>query len=208
LVRRIYPTAPYRVTQLSDQEASVNRSRRITAIILCCLVIILALFSSRARSAEKLNVHVDNLPETLQIKGAVSVEGPVSHTHFVKKEAIVVPPSRRAEPSEMAHAGSIESNGFTAVTLSFQGEVKGGSAGAGTVGVLLIPDEEPIVRAFREARRLQFAIECVSTLKSGDPSFFNADQVHQRLTFPRYKVFLYNTTNKTVEANLFMTLTN
>ena len=186
----------------------MNRSRRIAAVIVYCLFIIQALFTSRAFSAEKLNVHVDNLPETLQIKGAVSVDGPVSHAHYMKKEAIVVPPSRRAEPSEMARAGSIESNGFTAITLSLQGEVKGGSAGAGTVGVLLIPDEEPIVRAFREARRLQFAIECASNLKNGDPSFFNADQVHQRLTFPRYKVFLYNTTNKTVEANLFMTFTN
>ena len=92
--------------------------------------------------------------------------------------------------------------------FGLQGEVKGGSAGAGTVGVLLIPEEEPIVRAFREARRLQFAIECTSTLKAGDPIFFNADQVQQRLTFPRYKVFLYNTTNKTVEANLFLTFTN
>jgi len=170
--------------------------------------IALMLPAASVPSAEMLNVHVDNLPETQQIKGSVSVDGPVSHIQFVKKEAIVVPPSRRAEPSEMAHAGSIESNGFTSITLSLQGEVKGGSAGTGTVGVLLIPDEEPIVRAFREARRLQFAIECVSNLKSGDSIFFNADQVNQRLTFPRYKVFLYNTTSKTVESNLFMTFTN
>ena len=186
----------------------MKRSRKTAAVILYCLSIAPALFSSRVHSAEKLNVHVENLPETQQIRGSVSIDGPVSHVQFMKKEAIVVPPSRRAEPSEMAHAGSIESNGFTTITLSLQGEVKGGSAGAGTVGVLLIPDEEPIVRAFRESRRLQFAIECVSNLKSGDSIFFNADQVNQRLTFPRYKVFLYNTTNKTVESNLFMTFTN
>jgi hypothetical protein len=172
------------------------------------LSIVLTLIVSHAYAAETLNVRVDNWPETHQVKGSVSIEGPVSHVKFKKKEAIVVPPSRRAEPSEMAHAGSIESDGFTSIILSLQGEVKGGSAGAGTVGVLLIPDEEPIVRAFREARRLQFAIECTSTLKGGDPIYFNADQVQQRLTFPRYKVFLYNTTNKTVEANLFLTFTN
>jgi hypothetical protein len=198
----------YAHTHRLEREASLNTARRIAAVILYCLSITLTLFASRGHTAENLNVHVDNLPETLQIKGAVSVDGPVSHVQFVKKEAIVVPPSRRAEPSEMAHAGSIESNGFTTITLSLQGEVKGGSSGAGTVGVLLIPDEEPIVRAFREARRLQFAIECVANLKSGDSIFFNADQVHQRLTFPRYKVFLYNTSSKTVESNLFMTFTN
>ena len=180
----------------------------------CCVVLlvssfmILVLALSPALSADVLNVHVDNWPDTHQVKGSVSVDGPISHTKFARKEAIVVPPSRRAEPAEMAQAGWIESGGFTTITLSLQGEVKSGSAGAGTVGVLLIPDEESIVRAFREARRLQFAIECVSNLKSGDPIYFNAEQVQQRLTFPRYKIFLYNTTNKTVEANLFMTYTN
>ena len=175
--------------------------------ILVCSCIALLIAPSHARSAE-LTVHVENWPDTHQVKGSVSFDGTVSHVKFARKEAIVVPPSRRAEPAEMAHAGWIESDGFTTITLSLQGEVKGGSAGAGAVGVLLIPDEEPIVRAFREARRLQFAIECASNMKSGDPIFFNSEQVQQRLTFPRYKIFLYNTMSKTVEANLFMTLTN
>lgn len=173
-----------------------------------CSCIALLIFPFHALAAEPLTVHVDNWPDTHQVKGSVSIDGPVSHTKFARKESIVVPPSRRAEPSEMAPAGWIESDGFTTITLSLQGEVKSSSAGAGTVGVLLIPDEEPIVRAFREARRLQFVIECISNLKSGDPIYFNAEQVQQRLTFPRYKIFLYNTTNKTVEANLFMTYTN
>jgi len=184
------------------------RTLRRAPLSLFAVCILVALLASRSLATEPLTVHVDNLPETQQVKGTVSVDGPISHVKFMKKEAIVVPPSRRAEPAEMAHAGWIESDGFTTITLSLQGEVKGGSAGAGSVGVLLIPDEEPIVRAFREARRLQFAIECASHLKSGDPVFFNAEQVQQRLIFPRYKVFLYNTTGKTVEANLFMTYTN
>lgn len=186
----------------------MNRSFAFCDIVLVCSFVMLVFAPSPARSADTLNVHVDNWPDTHQVRGSVAVDGPVSHTKFTKKEAIVVPPSRRAEPSEMAHAGWVESDGFTAITLSLQGEVKGGSAGTGAVGVLLIPDEEPIVRAFREARRLQFSLECAANLKAGDPVYFSAEQVQQRLTFPRYKVFLYNTTGKTVEANLFMTYTN
>ena len=161
-----------------------------------------------APAADTQPVHVENFPATQDIRGAVSIDGPVSHVRFAKKEAIVVPPSRRGEPAEMAHAGAIESDGFTGVIVSLQGEVKGGSVGTGAVGVLLIPDEEPVLRAFREARRLQFVLECASNMKSGDPVFFNSDQVQHRLTFPRYKMFLYNTTGKTVEANLYLTFTN
>jgi hypothetical protein len=184
------------------------RSFAYCVVFLVCSCIALLIAPSHARSAEPLAVHVDNWPDTHQVKGSVSIDGHVSHTKFARKEAIVVPPSRRAEPAEMAHAGLIESDGFTTITLSLQGEVKGGSAGTGAVGVLLVPDEEPIMRAFREARRLQFVIECASNMKSGDPIFFNSEQVQQRLTFPRYKVYLYNTMGKTVEANLFMTFTN
>lgn len=181
-------------------------SHCLSIVVYACLALLIGPLTARA--AEPLAVHVENWPETHRVKGSVSVDGPMSHTKFFRKESIVVPPSRRAEPSEMAHAGTIDSDGFTAITLSLQGEVKGGSAGAGTIGVLLVPDEEPILRAFREARRLQFVIECQSNQKNGDSIFFNADQVHQRLTFPRYKVYLYNTMNRTVEANLFMNLTN
>lgn len=183
-------------------------SRSLSAFVPAWCMFFFLMMPSSALSADAMSVHVDNWPDTHRVTGSVAVDGPVSHTRFAKKEAIVVPPSRRAEPAEMAHAGFVEADGFTTVTLSLQGEVKGGSAGAGAVGVLLIPDEEPIVRAFREARKLQFAIECVSNLKAGDPIYFNAEPVQHHLTFPRYKVLLYNTTGKSVEANLFLTYTN
>jgi hypothetical protein len=180
---------------------------RLAMISFFSVSITLAFPASSAHSGETLNVHVENLPETQRIKGSVSIDSPISHIKFVKKEAIVVPPSRRTEASEMAHAGIVGADGFTSITLSLQGEVKSGSAGAGTIGVLLIPDEEPILRTFREAKRLQYAIECVSRLNSGDPIYFSAEQVQQRMSFPHYRIYLYNTTNKTVEANLYMTLT-
>ena len=117
--------------------------------------ITLALPATYAYSGETLIVHVDNLPETQQIKGSVSVDSPISHVKFIKREAIVVPPSKRAEASEMVHAGIVVADGFTSITLSLQGEVKKGSTGAGTIEVLPISDEEPILCTFREATRLK-----------------------------------------------------
>jgi hypothetical protein len=198
----------YPITNLSELEASLNRSLWTATVYICCLPIALALFSSNAFSADVQNVHVDNLPETLQVRGSVSIDSPVSHVQFLKKEAILVAPSRRAEPAEMTHAGTVSADGFTSIILSLQGEVKSGSPGAGTAGVLLVPDEEPILRAFREARRTQYVIECSCPMKTGDSTYFNADQVQQRLSFPRYRIYLYNTTGKTLEANLYMTLTH
>jgi hypothetical protein len=195
------------VTPVLDQEVFMKLTLGPAMISFFAACIALALPASSARSGETLNVHVDNLPETQQIKGSVSIDSPISHVKFIKREAIVVPPSRRTEASEMAHAGIVGADGFTSITLSLQGEVKSGSAGAGTIGVLLIPDEEPILRTFRDAKRLQYVIECISRLNSGDPIYFSAEQVQQRISFPHYRIYLYNTTNKTVEANLYMTLT-
>jgi hypothetical protein len=183
----------------------MDRSFAYCVVYLVCSCTALLIAPSHARSAEPLAVHVDNWPEIHKVKGSVSIDSPISHTKFVKKEAILVPPSRRGEPTEMTGAGTVDADGFTSLTMSLQGEVKGSSAGAGSVGVLLIPDEAPIQRAFREARRIQYAIENSCNLNSGDPIYFSAEQVQQRLSFPRYRIYLYNTTNRSVEANLYLT---
>lgn len=158
--------------------------------------------------AETLDVRVNNFPETQQVKGAVSIDGTTSHAKSFKKEGIVVPTSRRNEPSELVFAGVVETDGFTSVTINLQGEVKSGSFTPGAIGVLLIPDEEPVLRALREAKRIQFSIESAARLNSGDSSFFNAEQVQQRIAFSRYKIYLYNTTNRTAEANVYLYLSN
>ena len=172
------------------------------------VILFISLFLLQSAQAETMDVRVNNFPETQQIKGAVSIDGPLSHAKSFKKEGIVVPTSRRNEPSELVFAGVVETDGFTAVTINLQGEVKSGSFTPGSIGVLLIPDEESILRALREARRIQFPIESVASLKSGDSSFFSAEQVHQRLAFSRYKIFLYNTLNRTAEANVYLYLSN
>lgn len=169
---------------------------------------VIVLQSAQAQSSQTLDVHVKNFPETQQIKGSVSVDGTMSHSKYFKKESIVVPTSRRNEPRELSFAGIVETEGFTSISVSLQGEIRSDSFVSGTVGVLLIPDEEPILRSLREAKRIQFPIESVARLKNGDPTFFDSEQVQQRIAFPRYKIYLYNTLNRSVEANIYLYLTN
>jgi len=76
------------------------------------------------------------------------------------------------------------------------------------VGVMLIPDEEPIVRALREDGRLQFPLEATAQVTPGESSFFASDPAARRVAFPRYRIYLYNSSNKSVEANLYLYLTN
>lgn len=163
---------------------------------------------SHAQSSQPLDVHVENFPDTQQVKGSVSIEGTTSHSKYIKNEGILVPPSSRNELSELTFAGIVETDGFTSISANVQGEIKSDSFSSGTIGVLLIPDEKPLLRSFREAKRIPFPIETAVAIKGGDPTFFNAEQTQQRVTFPRYRMFLYNTINKSVETNVYLYLSN
>lgn len=172
------------------------------------LFLVMVSLSAQAQSSQTLDVHVNNFPQTQQVKGSVSIEGTMSHSKYFKKEGVTVPQSRRTEPSELVPAGVIETEGFTSITLSMQGEVKSGSFGSGAIGVILIPDEEPIMRALRDAKRIQFPLEGVVNLKAGDSSFFESEQVQKSVAFPRYRIYLYNTLSRTAEANVYLYLTH
>ncbi len=153
----------------------------------------------------KGDVHVNNFPDVQQVRGSVSVEG---MTKYITKENLVVPTSQRAEVSEMVYAGTIETDGFTSLLISMQGEMRSDVFSSGTVGVLLIPDEKSILRTLREAKRIQFPIECKVPMKSGDSIYFESEQVQQRIAFSRYKMYMYNTASKSVEANVYLYLSN
>lgn len=179
-----------------------------TQVALVLLFSALILQSAHAQSSQPLDVNVKNFPEKQEVKGSVSIDGTIRHASFFKKEGVVVPTSRRNELAELISAGTVETDGFTSITVSLQGEIKSGSFVPGTVGVLLIPDEELIVRSLREAKRVQFPIESMAKLKTGDPTFFESEQAQQRIAFPRYRVYLYNTLNRSVEANVYLYLSN
>jgi hypothetical protein len=175
------------------------------AVLLPLAVLLLA---ASVQAAEPLDVRVKNFPETQRITGSVFVDGVVSHGRSKKFEGLVVQSSRRSELGEVVYAGSVETEGFTSLSISLQGEVKSSNFSAGSVGVLLIPDEEPILRIFREGKQVQFPLEAEVPLKPGNSEYFSGQQDRQRIAFPRYRVYLYNTLNRTVEANVYLYLAN
>lgn len=181
----------------------------ITALILTVVLLPAVIAqASPAQSSQTLDVQINNFPETQKIRGSVSIEGTASHATSNRKEGILVPPSRRNELSELTFAGTVDTDGFTSISVNLLGEVKSGSFSSGQVGVLLLPDEKPVLQAFRESRRVSFPLEAIAKLKSGDLPFFDSERSLLRIEFPRYKIFLYNTTNQSVEANVYLYLSN
>lgn len=192
------------------------------ALLLFLLVLLPATVPDRfpAQAAPPADVTVQNFPETQQIKGDVQVTnfpalqqvtGSVlieGRTKFIRQEGVVVHTAQRADLTEMAYAGTIETDGFTSMLISLQGEVRTGAFSSGTVGVLLVPDEKPILRVLRDAKRLQFPIECAVQVKAGGPVYFESEQVQKRVAFSRYHIYLYNTSNKSVEANIYVYLSS
>lgn len=146
-------------------------------------------------------VRVNNFPETQQIKGSVSIEG-TSKT--IKREGILLSPSRRNELSELLHDIKVETDGYTSVSLYLQGEIKSTTFLSGSIGVLMVPDEEPILRAFKESKQIQFPIEAVCTIKNGDSDYFSCEKSNQQIGFSRYRIYFYNTLNKTAEVNAYL----
>lgn len=151
------------------------------------------------------DVQVNNFPATQQVTGAVSLE---DATKFIAKESVVVPPSRRAEVTEMVDAGTVEMDGYSSLVLGLQGEMRSDVFSSGSIGVLLVPHARPILRILRDTKRVIYPIEITATAKSGDSIYFESEQAQQRVSFSRYKMYLYNTTNKQAEVNVYLYLSN
>ncbi len=151
---------------------------------------------------------IDNWPSAYNVQGAVKVNGFIKHAEMEKREGVIVTTSRRTELAELIPAGVLDCDGFTSVALSLQGEVKSESPDVGTVGVLLVPDEEPVLRALKDGRRVEFALETSTQVLKGASPYFDGGSVTLPLAFPRYRIYLYNTMTRGVEANVYMYMTN
>ena len=161
-----------------------------------------------ARSQDEVQkVLVTNFPHTQQIAGAVSVEGFIKHALMQRLKEIVVPPVGPKETTRLIQAGTLSADGFTAIVLSLDGQTRGKALRPGAVGGILVPDEESIVRAFEEEGLTRFRIEIAASSVTGASVYFASDSERFTVAFPRYRVFLYNTTDKTASVNLFAYLT-
>lgn len=169
--------------------------------LLGTLCLLILLMPTAGFCGDVPEVRVSNFPETQQIHGVVSIEGTAK---AVKKEGILLSQSRRNEINELYHAGKIETEGYTSLSVHLQGEIKSTTFPSGSIGIILVPDEEPVLRAFKESKQIQFPIEAACAIKSGDSEYFSCEQSNQNIGFPRYRVYFYNTLTKSAEVNAYL----
>jgi hypothetical protein len=121
---------------------------------------------------------------------------------------VVVPPVNPKETVRLIQGSTVETDGFAYMVLSLQGQIKGEVYRSGSVGAFLLPDEEPVVRAFDEKGILQFSQEVSAPGVSGASPYFASNQPRAPVAFSRYRTYFYNSTDKTVTVNLSVYLSN
>jgi hypothetical protein len=172
------------------------------------VAVFLLLPSGRAVSQEVMEVFVRNWPEAFRVKGPVEVTGgPLRRAALVERTELVVPPVGRGDLPRWYDAGTLETDGYPAVVLSLAGQQRGQQTRVGAVGAVLVPDTEVVRQAFDEARLPLFSLEVAVDGVGPSTAYFAAEQKRFVVGFPRYRLLLYNTTDKTVTASVYAYLT-
>ena len=115
----------------------------VAVLVLFCSVLLLTQIPPvTAQSEESQRVVVTNFPELQQVAGTVSVEGPVRHASLLRIKDVLVPPVDPQETGRLIEAGILVTDGFTSAVLSLNGQAKGKLLRPGTVGAMLIPEED------------------------------------------------------------------
>jgi hypothetical protein len=149
---------------------------------------------------------VVNLGTPHPISGQVTINGPIQHAAIVRIKDAVVSSVSRDDIASWTLAGEVDTTGFTSMNLSIQGQMRGIVSDGGLIGVILIPDEESIGQALSEGV-VQLFLEATAPVSVG-ANHFDASAPWLPIAFPKYKVYLYNTTEHGASTNLFFYLTN
>ncbi len=183
-------------------------------IIVACLVVFLAttlLFltpTGQAVSQEIRQVIVTNWPPVQEITGEVDIRNPVRLARLESFEDVIVPPVEPTETTRLVEGGTLQTDGFPRVVLSVHGVVKGETSRSGSVGAILVPDQSTIRQAFDELGIIHFELRASAEGVSARTPYFASNQPDYTVGFQAYKIYFYNTTDKTVTVNLFAYLTN
>jgi hypothetical protein len=175
--------------------------RYLRTVSALCAVLSLGGTASSWAQPEGEPVHVTNFPEVQQIAGRVVVSEPIPQSRFETVKAVVAPVSP-ADTAQWTEAGVIDTRGFAHLTLSLAGTLQG-SAQAGTIGVALVPDVPELLNALRTHGVAPFALRAEAEVTAPLNGFFSSASTAHRLAFPRYRVFLYNTSSKSAEALVY-----
>jgi hypothetical protein len=175
---------------------------RVVVAAICVVVL-----TSSGLSAQEGWVGVLNFPKVQTVDGGVEIAEPVPSNEMVRIDPTTVTTVKRHQTNRLISGGVIESGPFTAVRLSLGGFVEGTPPSPATIGAVLVPDEDFVDEALKEGVYL-FPIEVTITIPQESlPYVGTASETHQ-LAFPRYRVYFYNSSPRTVKAHLFAFLMN
>jgi hypothetical protein len=185
-----------------------SRVRASLGILCTLLILSLLLPPERASSQDISPVRVVNLPDVQRVTGIVTVDGIVRHGNAQRFSEIAVSPAKPTETRRLTPGGTLETDGYTSMVLALNGQFKTSLPRPGDVGAILLPDEDAVLRAFNEDGKFQFTQEIKAVAASGLSPWFASGQERLVIGFPRYRIFFYNTTDRTVGVNLYAYLTN
>jgi hypothetical protein len=183
-------------------------AKKILLASLAAVLGIVLLAAGLPVAQQIVQVYVTNFPERQVVEGTVSIAGPIKMTTLTALPDVMVPPVSPKETTRLILGGTIVTDGFAQVVLSLSGQLKGELIRPGSVGAFLLPDQEPILRAFEERGEMQFPLEVVASSPSGASPYFASNQPRFQLGFPRYRVYFYNTGAKSASVSLYAYLTN
>lgn len=175
--------------------------------LLTLLLAVVALFAAALAFGQQISdsiqqVLVTNFPDPFPVRGRVGIDGPVRLGRTVMLEPTLVSPVPRESTTDLIDGGVLDVHGFTSITLSLAAEVKGDLGRPGAVGAILVPETELVERAFREEGRVLFPLEVRAELEP-KMRYAASNQPIYTLGFPRYHVYYYNSSRKSVSVELF-----
>ncbi len=137
------------------------------------------------------------------VLGAQTVEKMEGSEALIGLRGLMVPPVARSEVTNLIDAGTIDTAGYTHMTLNLAAELKGTAANRGVVGALLLPDVEPFRRAWRTLGLVPASVDFTAGATPESGSYLLASQQTFEVGFPRYRVLLYNSTGASATVAFF-----
>jgi hypothetical protein len=150
---------------------------------------------------------VVNLETPHPVEGVVVVPEPVPHSDTVSVLEAIVAPSSRNETNLWTEAGVVETEGFTSAVVSLHGQLRGNPTLPGAIVAVLVPDEENLLRALAEGE-VHLSLEAAADPVPSGGLYFSGSRPGLPIGFPRYRLFLYNTTDRSASVNVFVYVTN
>lgn len=161
-------------------------------------------------------VFVVNQPETQRIRGEVtiaepivgqvSVTGPIPQGRALVIQDVEVPPVDKATAPNLVFGGTVNTEGFVNMVVSLAGMQRATPTRSGEVGVILLPAEELPQRAWEEHGEALFAVATSGQSKTGSLPYFASKPLQATVAFPRYRVFFYNNSDRTVLVTVYVYL--